>query len=157
MKLPAPTCLRKPGGEFTYTTNQSEIGMVPLEQMNPIRFATAIRQFSKERGGMERYLVGLCDRMVEEGFEVHVYTERWTEENPKIHFHPVRTIPFPKSLRLLSFAVRATREIERGRLPSVVRRRDTLLEQMSSSRTEGSIGHGSGAVCRLMTVVSSGS
>jgi UDP-glucose:(heptosyl)LPS alpha-1,3-glucosyltransferase len=82
--------------------------------MSPIRFATAIRQFSKERGGMERYLVGLCDRMVEEGFEVHVYAERWTEENPKIHLHPVRTIPFPKSLRLLSFAVRATREIERG-------------------------------------------
>jgi UDP-glucose:(heptosyl)LPS alpha-1,3-glucosyltransferase len=51
---------------------------------------------------------------VEEGFEVHVYTERWNEENPKIHFHRVKTIPFPKSLRILSFAVRATREIERG-------------------------------------------
>ena len=101
-------------GSFTYTTNQSEIGMVSLEQMNSIRFATAIRQFSKERGGMERYLVGLCDRMVEEGFEVHVYTERWNEENPKIHFHRVRTISFPKSLRLLSFAVKATREIEKG-------------------------------------------
>ena len=63
---------------------------------------------------MERYLVELCNRMAEEGFEVHVYTERWTEENPKIHLHPVRTIPFPKSLRFLSFAVRATREIERG-------------------------------------------
>jgi len=82
--------------------------------MNPTRFATAIRQFSKERGGTERYLVGLCNRMTEEGFEVHVFTERWNEENPKIHFHPVRTIPFPKSLRLLSFAVRATREIEKG-------------------------------------------
>jgi len=114
MKLPAPGCLRKPGAEFTHTTSQSEIGIVPLEQMNPIRFATAIRQFSKERGGMERYLVELCNRMAEEGFEVHVYTERWTEENSKIHLHPVRTIPFPKSLRFLSFAVRATREIERG-------------------------------------------
>jgi UDP-glucose:(heptosyl)LPS alpha-1,3-glucosyltransferase len=114
MKLPAPARLRKPGGEFTHTTSQSEIGIVPLEQMNPIRFATAIRQFSKERGGMERYLVELCNRMAEEGFEVHVYAERWTEENPKIHLHPVRTIPFPKSLRFLSFAVRATREIERG-------------------------------------------
>ena len=85
--------------------------------MNPIRFATAIRQFSKERGGMERYLVELCHRMAEEGFEVHVYTERWNEKNPKIHLHPVRTIPFPKSLRILSFAVRATREIERGNYP----------------------------------------
>jgi UDP-glucose:(heptosyl)LPS alpha-1,3-glucosyltransferase len=99
---------------FPYTTNQSEIRRGPLNQMTPIRFATAIRQFSKERGGMEKYLVELCNRMAEEGFEVHVYTERWTEENPKIHLHPVRTIPFPKSLRILSFAVRATREIERG-------------------------------------------
>ena len=63
---------------------------------------------------MERYLVGLCHRMAEEGFEVHVYAEHWTEENPKIHLHPVRKIPFPKSLRILSFAIRATREIERG-------------------------------------------
>jgi len=102
---------------FSYTMSQYEIGMAPPEQMNPIRFATAIRQFSKERGGMERYLVELCNRMAEEGFEVHVYTERWTEENPKIHLHPVRTIPFPKSLRVLSFAVRATREIERGNYP----------------------------------------
>jgi len=91
--------------------------MAPLNQMTPIRFATAIRQFSKERGGMERTLVGLCNRMAEEGFEVHVYAERWTEENPKIHLHPVRTIPFPKSLRVLSFAVRATRAIEKGNYP----------------------------------------
>ena len=118
MKLPAhPPRAGQTRGGFPCPTNQSENGMVPLEQMNPIRFATAIRQFSKERGGMERYLVELCNRMAEEGFEVHVYTERWNEENPKVHLHPVRTIPYPKSLRVLSFAVRATREIERGNYP----------------------------------------
>ena len=118
MKLPAhPVKTGQARGGFPDTTNQCENDRVPLQQMNPIRFATAIRQFSKERGGMERYLVELCNRMAEEGFEVHVYTERWTEENPKIHLHPVRTIPFPKSLRVLSFAVRATREIERGNYP----------------------------------------
>ncbi len=52
--------------------------------------------------------------MATEGHEVHVYTERQDEEDPKIHFHSIKTIPFPKSLRLLSFAIRATKEIERG-------------------------------------------
>jgi len=79
--------------------------------MPKLRFATAIRDFSRKKGGAERYLVDLCTRMASEDFEVHVYAEHWDEENRGIHFHQVRSIPFPKSLRLLSFAVRATREI----------------------------------------------
>jgi UDP-glucose:(heptosyl)LPS alpha-1,3-glucosyltransferase len=82
--------------------------------MKKIRFAIGLRDFSKKKGGAERYLVDLCIRMATEGHEVHVYAERQDEEDPKIHFHPIKTIPFLKSLRLLSFAIRATREIERG-------------------------------------------
>jgi UDP-glucose:(heptosyl)LPS alpha-1,3-glucosyltransferase len=52
--------------------------------------------------------------MAREDFEVHVYAEHWEEEVEGIHFHRVKTIPFPKSARLLSFAVRATREMRRG-------------------------------------------
>jgi UDP-glucose:(heptosyl)LPS alpha-1,3-glucosyltransferase len=52
--------------------------------------------------------------MATEGHEVHVYTEHQGEENPGIYFHPVKTIPFPRSIRLLSFAIRATKEIENG-------------------------------------------
>ena len=80
--------------------------------MQKIRFATAIREFSRKKGGAERYLVDLCTRMAAEGYEVDVYTERWDEENPRIHFHPIKTIPFPKSLRLLSFAMRASKNME---------------------------------------------
>ena len=79
-----------------------------------IRFATAILDFSRKRGGAERYLVDLCSRLAEENFEVHVYVERSDEEDKGICLHRVRTIRFPKSLRLLSFAVRATRAIESG-------------------------------------------
>ena len=82
--------------------------------MKKIRFATALLDFSKRKGGAERYLTDLCTRMASEDFEVHVYAEHWEEENRGIHFHQVRTIPFPKSLRLLSFAVRATREMVKG-------------------------------------------
>jgi UDP-glucose:(heptosyl)LPS alpha-1,3-glucosyltransferase len=82
--------------------------------MRKIRFATAILEFSKKKGGAERYLVDLCARMAKEGYEVHVYTEHWEDEPPEVHLHRVKTIPFPKSLRLLTFAIRATKEIENG-------------------------------------------
>ena len=82
--------------------------------MRKIRFATGLRDFSKKKGGAERYLVDLCARMAGEGHEVHVYAERRDEEAPGIFFHSVKTIPFPKSLRLLSFAIRATKEMENG-------------------------------------------
>lgn len=80
-----------------------------------IRFATAILDFSIRKGGAERYLIDLCNRMVKDGYEVHVYSERWDEEFPGIVLHKVKTIPFPKSIRLLSFAYKATKEMEKGR------------------------------------------
>jgi UDP-glucose:(heptosyl)LPS alpha-1,3-glucosyltransferase len=79
-----------------------------------IRFAIGILDFSKKKGGAERYIIDLCTRMAEEGYEVHVYTEHQGEVDPRIYFHPVKTIPFPKSLRLLSFAIRATAAIIKG-------------------------------------------
>lgn len=82
--------------------------------MKKIRFAVGLRDFSKKKGGAERYLADLCTRMATEGHEVHVYTEHQGEEDPDIYFHSVKTIPFPKSLRHLSFAVRATKKIENG-------------------------------------------
>jgi len=79
-----------------------------------MKFATAIRDFSRRKGGAERYVVDLCSRMAQEGFEVHVYAEKWDEEIAGIILHQVKTLPFPKSLRLLSFAIKATREMKRG-------------------------------------------
>lgn len=80
-----------------------------------IRFATAILDFSIRKGGAERYLIGLCNWMSKEKYEVHVYSEHWDEEIPGIFLHKVKTIPFPKSLRILSFAYKATKEIEKGK------------------------------------------
>ena len=80
-----------------------------------MRVATSILNFSSRRGGAESYLVDLCLRMAGEGCEVHVYAENWDEEVPDIHLHRIRTLPFPKSLRLLSFVIRSTRELEKGK------------------------------------------
>ncbi len=79
-----------------------------------MRFATAILNFSKSKGGAERYVVDLCVQMAQEGHEVHVYAEHWEEEVQGVHLHHVKTIRFPKSLRLLSFAIKATREMKKG-------------------------------------------
>jgi UDP-glucose:(heptosyl)LPS alpha-1,3-glucosyltransferase len=83
--------------------------------MRKLRFAIGLRDFSIKKGGAERYLVDLCARMATEGHEVHVYAEKLGEEDPRFHYHAIRTIRFPRSLRLLSFALRATREIENGK------------------------------------------
>ena len=80
-----------------------------------MRFAIGLREFSKKKGGAERYLVDLCKRMAAEGHEVHVYAEHQEGDDSEIRFHPVRTIRFPKSLRLLSFAMKATKEMENGK------------------------------------------
>jgi UDP-glucose:(heptosyl)LPS alpha-1,3-glucosyltransferase len=79
-----------------------------------IRFAVGLLDYSRRKGGAERYLIDLCYRMADEGHEVHVYAEQWQEEDSRIHLHRVKTIPFPKSLRLLSFAMKATRAIRDG-------------------------------------------
>jgi hypothetical protein len=71
-----------------------------------IKFAIGLLDYSRRKGGAEKYLIDLCHRMADEGHEVHVYAEQWQEEDPRIHLHRVKTIPFPKSLRLLSFAMR---------------------------------------------------
>lgn len=81
--------------------------------MRKLKFATAIPHFSRRKGGAERYTVDLCTQLAGEDFEVHVYAEDWEQENPGIHLHQVRSIPFPKSLRLLSFAMRATKAVEK--------------------------------------------
>ena len=79
-----------------------------------IKFAIGLLDYSRRKGGAEKYLIDLCHRMADEGHEVHVYAEQWQEEDPRIHLHRVKTLPFPKSLRLLSFAMRATRAIRDG-------------------------------------------
>ena len=76
--------------------------------MQKLRFATAIPEFSKKKGGAEKYLVDLCAQMAEEGHEVDVYAEHWDEENPKIHFHFVKTLLSRRAFG--SFLLRSRRQ-----------------------------------------------
>jgi len=89
-----------------------------------MRFAIGLREFSEKKGGAERYLVDLCRRMAFEGHEVHVYAEHRDSEDSEIHFHPVKTIRFPKSLRLLS--------LRRGRRKRWRKGITTLLSELET-------------------------
>lgn len=77
------------------------------------RFATAIPIFSSRRGGAERYLVNLAMDLIDKGYDVHIYAERWEEAMEGVSYHRVRTIPWPRSLRLLSFAWGATQAMKK--------------------------------------------
>jgi UDP-glucose:(heptosyl)LPS alpha-1,3-glucosyltransferase len=79
-----------------------------------LTFGTAIPTFSSRKGGAERYLRDFCLWLSRRGWKVHVHAERWDEEEG-IVCHRVRTLQFPGSLRVLSFAVGATRALENGR------------------------------------------
>ena len=60
----------------------------------PIQFGIGILEFSRKRGGAEKYLVDLCAQLARENYEVHVYAGRWDEEGGgPIHFHSVKTLP----------------------------------------------------------------
>ncbi|MGZ3525100.1 MAG: glycosyltransferase family 4 protein, partial [Thermodesulfobacteriota bacterium] len=60
---------------------ESMRGQFGVEKM---RFAIGLREFSKKKGGAERYLVDLCKRMAAEGHEVHVYAEHQEGDDSEI-------------------------------------------------------------------------
>ena len=80
-----------------------------------MRLAIGLLDFSQSRGGAERYLVDLSHRLALEGHEVHVFARRWEEDSSTLQYHRIKTIPFPKSVCLLSFARQATRKMKAGR------------------------------------------
>lgn len=76
-----------------------------------MRIALSIDTFSRTKGGAEQYLVDLAKRLSHHGHEVHIFASRWDEMGDGLSFHKVPIIPFPKSLRLASFAINNARSI----------------------------------------------
>ena len=79
-----------------------------------MRISLSIDTFSRTKGGAERYLVDLAQRLSHHGHEVHVFASQWDEIGDGLLFHKVPIIPFPKSLRFASFAINNARAIKRG-------------------------------------------
>ena len=78
-----------------------------------MKIALGIRDFSPSKGGAERYLVELMQFLAQEGHEVHVFAHRFEGGIEGLYFHTVTPFPFPKGLRILSFALKCLKQMKR--------------------------------------------
>ena len=92
-----------------------------------MKIALSIDTFSRTKGGAERYLVDLARSLSHHGYEVHIFTSRWDEIGDGLCFHKVPIIPFPKGLRLASFAINDARSIKKGHFDIVLGLGNTLV------------------------------
>ena len=78
------------------------------------KIALAIENFDRFGGGAESYAVELSETLIQEGWEVHFFGERWGGEPKAAVFHPIR-IPryLPSWLKILLFALKHRRLIRR--------------------------------------------
>jgi len=78
-----------------------------------MKIALGIRDFSPARGGAERYLVDLMQFLAKKGHQVHVFARRFDQGIKGISFHMVAQVPFPKWLRIISFASKCRHQMEK--------------------------------------------
>ena len=92
-----------------------------------MKIALSIDTFSRTKGGAEQYLVDLAQRLSHHGHEVHIFASRWDEMDDSFSFHRVPVFPFPKGLRLASFAINNARSIKKGDFDIVLGLGNTLV------------------------------
>ncbi len=85
-----------------------------------MKIALGIRDFSPSRGGAERYLVDLMKFLTQKGHEVHVFAHRFDEGIEGLNMHKVAILTFPKSLRILSFALKCHRQMEKDNFDAIM-------------------------------------
>ncbi len=85
-----------------------------------MKVALGIRDFSPSRGGAERYLVDLMRFLAEEGHEGHIFAHRFDGGIKDLTMHKVSPFPFPKSLRILSFAMKCRQQMRGGNFDVII-------------------------------------
>lgn len=76
------------------------------------KIAFAIEEFSRYAGGAESYAVALATTLIERGWEVHLFGEKWDGEPEKAVFHRI-SIPryLPAWLKIVLFALKHRRAV----------------------------------------------
>ncbi len=83
--------------------------------------ALAVEHFSRFAGGAESYAVALSAYLLEQGWEVHLFGERWDGEPSGAIFHPIRVPRYlPAWLKLLVFDRRHRRLLRRHPMDAVL-------------------------------------
>jgi UDP-glucose:(heptosyl)LPS alpha-1,3-glucosyltransferase len=91
-----------------------------------MKIALGIREFLPEKGGAERYCYDLMNFLADKGLEVHIYSSAFPESDRRLYFRKVHTIPRPKSLHVLSFAINCRRMMRDERFDVIMGVGDTL-------------------------------
>ena len=68
-----------------------------------MKIAVGMRNFIPEKGGAERSVAELMSFLSRAGHDVHVFAHRFGKFENSFVLHRVPAIPFPKSLKVLSF------------------------------------------------------
>ena len=79
------------------------------------KIALAIENFSRHKGGAESYAVCLASTLVENGWEVHLFGQKWDGEPHAAVFHRIKISKFlPSWAKMILFALKH-REMVRSR------------------------------------------
>ncbi|WP_035239339.1 glycosyltransferase family 4 protein [Desulfobacter vibrioformis] len=77
------------------------------ENIKPIRVAVVVPKYGLI-GGAENFVFQLTERLASfEDITIDVFANKWRKGDALIRFHKIRTIPFPRFLEPLSFALGA--------------------------------------------------
>ncbi len=102
-----------------------------------MKIGLVTKNFSIERGGLEKYAFSLSRELVRAGHEVHVFANNWQTDSD-VTFHKVPMIPFTLPLKNLSFAYFANQQLRRVAL-DVIHSMERILYQDIYRASDGII------------------
>lgn len=102
------------------------------------KIALAIENFSRYGGGAESYAVSLADFLLQHGWEVHCYGERFDGEPAGAFFHPIQIPRFlPPWFKMLLFAYKHKNMVEQADFDVVLGFGNTIL--MNAYQSHGGV------------------
>ncbi len=99
-----------------------------------MKIALGMRDFFPRKGGAERAVAELMYFLSGEGHEVHIFSHRAGKVRDKLFLHRVPAIPFPKSLKVLSFAWLCSRRMKKQGFDVTIGVGNTLEAELLWSR-----------------------
>jgi len=93
-----------------------------------MRLAFIKKRFSLH-GGAERYLQTLIEHLKKEGHEIHIFANRWSEEEGII-FHRVNIIPLSSFLSTLTFNINTRSRITTGAYDCIISLERTTFQDI---------------------------
>lgn len=97
--------------------------------MQPALNVGVIRQRYVASGGAERYLQGVIEQLVAQGYHVHVFANAWTQ-TPGIEFHAVPMVRGMSFLKVLTFAINSRKAVRRANCDLVFSLERTLEQDV---------------------------